>query len=62
MSKKTDVQTGEPTGDVVLQEMWHIKDTPSASYGHDVDRLCCRKPPAPAAFRPSSRRSVNQTP
>jgi hypothetical protein len=25
--------------DLVLQEIWHIKDTLSASYGHDVDRL-----------------------
>ena len=27
------------TGDVVLKEIWRIKDTLSASYGHDVDRL-----------------------
>ena len=27
------------TGDLVLQEIWRIKDTLSASYGHDVDRL-----------------------
>jgi hypothetical protein len=39
MSKATEIQTAKPTGDVVLQEMWHIKDTLSASYGHDVDRL-----------------------
>ena len=25
--------------DLVLQEIWHIKDTLSAAYGHDVDRL-----------------------
>ena len=25
--------------DLVLQEIWRIKDTLSASYGHDVDRL-----------------------
>jgi hypothetical protein len=25
--------------DVVLQEIWRIKDTLSAAYGHDVDRL-----------------------
>jgi hypothetical protein len=24
---------------LVLQEIWRIKDTLSASYGHDVDRL-----------------------
>ncbi|HEY0548883.1 MAG TPA: hypothetical protein VGF13_04720 [Verrucomicrobiae bacterium] len=39
MSKTTDIQTDQPTGDVVLQEIWRIKDTLSASYGHDVDRL-----------------------
>ena len=25
--------------DLVLQEIWRAKDTLSASYGHDVDRL-----------------------
>jgi hypothetical protein len=39
MSKPTDTQTTKPTGDVVLQEMWRIKEALSASYGHDVDRL-----------------------
>lgn len=39
MSKTTDIQTTKPTGDVVLQEIWRIKDELSASYGHDVDRL-----------------------
>lgn len=39
MSKTTDTQTKTPSGDVVLQEIWRIKDTLSASYGHDVDRL-----------------------
>jgi hypothetical protein len=39
MTKATDLQTAKPTGDVVLQEMWRIKDTLSASYGHDVKRL-----------------------
>jgi hypothetical protein len=38
MKKKTDVQ-GKSVGDVVLQEVWRAKDTLSASYGHDVDRL-----------------------
>ena len=27
------------TGDVVLKEIWRIKDELSASYGHDVHRL-----------------------
>lgn len=39
MNKATDLQTAQPTGDVVLQEIWRIKDTLSAAYGHDVDRL-----------------------
>ena len=39
MSKTTDIQSKKPSGDVVLQEIWRIKDTLSASYGHDVDRL-----------------------
>jgi hypothetical protein len=33
MSRTTDVQTAKPTGDVVLQEIWRIKDTLSASTG-----------------------------
>lgn len=40
MSNKT---TTEPktirNTDVVLQEIWRIKDTLSASYNHDVSRL-----------------------
>jgi hypothetical protein len=39
MSKMTDIQSKKPTGDMVLQEIWRIKDTLSAAYGHDVDRL-----------------------
>jgi hypothetical protein len=39
MSKTTDIQTKKTTGDVVLQEIWRIKDTLSASNGHDVKRL-----------------------
>ena len=38
-SKTTDIQATKPTGDLVLKEIWRIKDTLSASYGHDVDRL-----------------------
>jgi hypothetical protein len=38
-SKTTDIQATQPTGDLVLKEIWRIKDTLSASYGHDVDRL-----------------------
>lgn len=39
MSKTTDIQTSKPTGDVVLQEIWRIKDELSAARGHDIDRL-----------------------
>lgn len=38
MSKTTDTQT-KPTGNVVLREIWHAKDTLSAQYGHDLDKL-----------------------
>ncbi|MBE7501451.1 MAG: hypothetical protein HS113_14340 [Verrucomicrobiales bacterium] len=38
MSKTTDIRASKPTGDVVLKEIWRIKDTLSASYGHAVDR------------------------
>ena len=39
MSKTTNIQTAKTTGDLVLQEIWRIKDALSASYVHDVDRL-----------------------
>ena len=39
MSKTTDIQTVKTTGDVVLQEIWRIKDMLSASYGHNVKQL-----------------------
>lgn len=39
MIKTTETQTAKPAGDLVLQEIWRIKDTLSASYDHDVDRL-----------------------
>jgi hypothetical protein len=39
MSKTTDIKPGKPTGDLVLQEVWHAKDTLSAQYGHDLDKL-----------------------
>ena len=34
MSKTTDSPSVKTIGDVVLQEIWRIKDTLSASYGH----------------------------
>ena len=39
MSKTLDPQTAKPTGDLVLQEVWRAKDTLSAQYGHDLDKL-----------------------
>ncbi len=37
MKSTTDAR--KPDGDVVLQEIWSIKDALSASYSHDVKRL-----------------------
>jgi hypothetical protein len=39
MSKPTDIRSTKATGDVVLQEVWRAKDTLSAQYGHDLDKL-----------------------
>ena len=39
MNTTTETRSAKPTGDVVLQEIWRIKDSLSASYGHDVKRL-----------------------
>jgi len=39
MSNTAKESKPKQSTDVVLQEMWRIKDTLSASYGHDVDRL-----------------------
>ena len=36
---KTDTKKSSRNTDLVLEEIWHIKDTLSASYGHDVRRL-----------------------
>jgi hypothetical protein len=39
---KDEINTGMKAGqstDVVLEEIWRIKDTLSASYDHDVHRL-----------------------
>ena len=42
--------------DLVLQEMWRIKESLSASYGHDVDRLFAE---ARARQKNSGHRIVN---
>ena len=39
MNKTTDKQPPKATGDLVLQEVWRAKDTLSAQYGHDLDKL-----------------------
>ena len=39
MSNAIEIKTRKTSGDLVLQEVWQIKDSLSASYGHDVDRL-----------------------
>lgn len=39
MNKTTDNQPAKATGDLVLQEVWRAKDTLSAAYGHDLDKL-----------------------
>ncbi len=39
MSKATGEQKLYDTGDVVLKEIWRVKDELSVSYGHDVHRL-----------------------
>ena len=37
--KKQFFNRAKTAGDLVLQEIWRIKDTLSAAHGHDVDRL-----------------------
>ena len=39
MNKTVEMSAAETKGDVVLQEIWRIKDKLSASYSHDVKRL-----------------------
>jgi len=39
MSKATNIQDTKTKGDLVLQEVWRAKDTLSAEYGHDLDKL-----------------------
>jgi hypothetical protein len=39
MSNATKELKPNQSTDLVLQEIWRIKDTLSASYGHDVDLL-----------------------
>ena len=39
MSKTTNLATAKATGDLVLREVWRAKDTLSAAYGHNLDKL-----------------------
>lgn len=39
MSKATEIPPSKRTGDLVLREVWRAKDTLSAAYGHDLDKL-----------------------
>jgi len=39
MSETTEQNPKTQTGDIVLQEVWRIKDQLSASYGHDIHKL-----------------------
>ena len=39
MSNKKDIPLLSSQGDLVLREVWRAKDTLSAAYGHDLDRL-----------------------
>ena len=39
MSKATKTETKTQRGDLALQEVWRAKDTLSAGYGHDLDKL-----------------------
>jgi hypothetical protein len=39
MKKTTNLLSPKETGDLVLQEVWRAKDTLSAAYGHDLDKL-----------------------
>jgi hypothetical protein len=39
MNKATDLPPARATGDLVLQEVWRAKDTLSAQYDHDLDKL-----------------------
>jgi hypothetical protein len=39
MSKLTEVPPARASGDLVLHEVWRAKDTLSAAYGHNLDKL-----------------------
>ena len=39
MSKMTELPPVKAAGDPVLREVWRAKDTLSAAYGHNLDKL-----------------------
>jgi hypothetical protein len=39
MNKLTDIPPASATNDLVLREVWRAKDTLSAEYGHNLDKL-----------------------
>lgn len=39
MNKVTEMPPTKAAGDLVLREVWRAKDTLSAAYGHDLDKL-----------------------
>ena len=39
MSKMTDITPTKTANNLVLREVWRAKDTLSAEYGHDLDKL-----------------------
>ena len=39
MNKTTDITDETAAGDLVLREVWRAKDTLSAQYAHDLDKL-----------------------
>ena len=39
MKYPTDNEIEKAGGDLVLREVWRAKDSLSASYGHDLDKL-----------------------
>jgi hypothetical protein len=39
MNKTSNIRPANSAGDVVLREVWRAKDTLSAAYGHNLDKL-----------------------
>ena len=39
MGKTPEIPSTKPAGDLLLREVWRAKDTLSAQYGHDLNKL-----------------------